>query len=277
MPSQDSAGEAAGASPQGPLGGDATMSPRVSPRGAQQAEVPPGAMGANGMGDARPPTARKGPTSLLPHGPPPSPGITSLLSFPQQGAAPQLPSGPPHLPGATSLLDRPLARCAASNLPPSAQQVPATTAPLLPHGPPPSPGATTMLGQTDTARGENRQPGGSTAGPQSHGSQQGSVPVASSSRGQGSSWPRARALPQRTLLQSSARVVRKRSTPSVAGGAPLAPAVAPLSFGALPKPPKAPPNADWGSLSRYYVGAWPGPSRRSAPPSGSSVPPVPSP
>ena len=188
-----------------------------------------------------------------------------------------MPSGLPPLPGDTSLLDRPLARCATLNPPLSAQQVPATTAPQLPRGPPPSPGATTMLGQTDATRGENRQPGGSTAGPQSHGSQQGSVPGASSSRGQGSSWPRARALPQRTLLQSSARAVRKRSTPSVAGGAPPAPAVAPLSFSAPPQPPEAPPKADWGSLSRCYVGAWPGPSRRLAPPSGSSVPSVPSP
>ena len=203
------------------------------------------------------------------------PGDGAAMSFPQRGAAPQLPVGPPPPPGATSLLDRPLARCAALNPPLSAQQVPATTAPQLPRGPPPPPGATTMLGQTDAARGEDRQPGGSSAGPQSRDSRQGPVPDVSSSCGQGSSWPRARALPQRSLLRSSARAARKGSTPPVAGGAPLAPAVAPLSFDALPQQPEAPPKADWGSLSRYYVGAWPGPSRRLAPPSGSSAPAVP--
>ena len=205
------------------------------------------------------------------------PGDGAAMSFPQRGATPQLPVGPPPPPGATSLLDRPLARCAALNPPLSAQQVPATSAPQLPRGPPPPPGATTMLGQTEAARGEDRQPGGSSAGPQSRDSRQGPVPDVSSSCGQGSSWPRARALPQRSLLRSSARAARKGSTPSVAGGAPSAPAVAPLSFGALPQPPEAPPKADWGSLSRYYVGAWPGPSWRLAPPSGSSAPAVPPP
>ena len=82
MLSQDNAGGGAVANLKGPLGDEATMTPRVSPRGAQRAEVQSWAMGANGAGDTRPPTAGQVPTPLLPHGPPPPPGITSLLCFP---------------------------------------------------------------------------------------------------------------------------------------------------------------------------------------------------